>query len=81
MSKSSLLILHRDFKIRQFLQAMTSSPDLIVVKEKAENKPEEYGISNIAKSVRYTLIEFNNGIILGTKRHKMMSQIFEGVII
>ena len=81
MSQSSLFILHRDFKIRQFLLAMTTSPDLIVVKERAISKPEEYGISNILKSVKYSLIEFNNGIILGTKRHKLISQIFEGVII
>lgn len=81
MSESSLFILHKDNIFRQYLLCMTSSPDIVAVKKAVIEQPEQYGIEDISLSVRFNHIEFINGIILASKNLRLLSQIFEGIII
>ena len=77
MKDSSLFILHKNSWLRQTLLIITTSPDEMVIKEKAYSNPERYGIKDLSKSSIYSKMEINSLKIIVSKKEKLFATIFE----
>ncbi|CAI2379843.1 unnamed protein product [Moneuplotes crassus] len=81
MRKSSLFIFHKDWQFREFLLGIVTTPEDIVVSEKAESNPEKYGLKDLEKSQSLMNIQINRGKIIASRKRKTISRIFEYFII
>ena len=81
MKDSSLFIFHKNSWLRQSILIITTSPDEMVVREKAYSNPERYGIKDLSKSSVYSRIEINSLKIIVSKREKLLAKIFEWTVI
>ena len=81
MNNSSMFILHKDSKIRQYLLMIVTTQEDIVEESKAEKNPSKYGIEDLSKSQNFSELKINEGKILLKNRLKILSKIFEYFII
>jgi hypothetical protein len=81
MKNSSLFFFHKDSVLRQNLLGVVTTPEDIVSKQKAEDNPENYGITDIQKSQNLTVMNINEGKLITTQRRKNVAKAFELFIV
>ena len=81
MNNSSMFILHKDSKIRQYLLMIVSAQEEIILESKVEKNPSKYGVDDPSKSQIFSEIKINEGKIIIKRRLKILSRIFEYFII
>ncbi|CAI2380762.1 unnamed protein product [Moneuplotes crassus] len=81
MKHSSCFTFHKNWVIRETLLGLVTTPEDIVITQKAELNPEKYGIKDLKRSQSLINMQIYQGKIITTKNRKNISKIFEWFII
>jgi hypothetical protein len=81
MTNSSLFLISKKCEFRQQLLTIVTTPEDIIIKEKALISPEKYGIESSNPIQHFKSIDINSGKILTTKSKRQGARIFEVFIV